>query len=239
MTDKQAIPEIHSRNIACVVSCNSQSFTNHQPLNISNHCNAKYEKYSNKKKGTDWRKISLEQTVSFPVRGQNSSITTFGQSQCFHLRTPSHTANPRKQPLQQSFSLPDFTTNGVTDIHEQIPRNVNFSNRPLPLVPGVLKRDKPTMQNSLKRKQQSYCQQRKYSEGGQRMWKKELLRRKTVHNFPSRKIHSDQMSRIISFGDSVEDHIYEEIDEEDHDIHDSMKENEQYSFLTLISSERR
>jgi len=70
------------------------------------------------------------------------------------------------------------------------------------------------------------------------MWKKEPLRRKTVHNFPSRR-HSDEMSRILSFGDSVEDHIYEEIDEDDHDNHYSVKETEEYSFLTLISSERR
>jgi len=71
------------------------------------------------------------------------------------------------------------------------------------------------------------------------MWKKESLRRKTFHNFSSRKAHSDEISRIVSFGESVEDHIYEEIDEEDHDNHYSAKETEEYPFLTLISSERR
>jgi len=64
--------------------------------------------------------------------------------------------------------------------------------------------------------------------------------KETFHNFPSRKAHSeDILSRIVSFGDSVEDHIYEEIDEEDHDSHDSAKETEEYPFLTLIRSERR
>jgi len=165
-TAKQSIPEIQSRNIAYVVSCNSQSFTNHQALNISNQLGAKHEQYSHKKNRMDWRKNCLEQTMSSP--GQNNNMTTFGQSQCFHLRTPSHTEYPRKQPLQQSISLPAFTTNRVPNFHEQIRRNVNFSNRPLPLTPSVLKSDKPIMQNSFKRTDQSYCQQRKYSEGGQR-----------------------------------------------------------------------
>jgi len=165
-TDKQSIPEIQSQNIACVVSSNSQSFTNHQAQNLSNQRGAKHDEYSHKKNRMDWRKTSLEQTVSFPGSEQNNNMTTFGQSQCFHLRTPSHTDYPRKQQLQQSISLPAFTSNRVTNIHEHIRRNVKFSNRPLPLTPGVLKSDKPTMQNSFKRKQQSNCQQRKYSEGG-------------------------------------------------------------------------
>ena len=70
------------------------------------------------------------------------------------------------------------------------------------------------------------------------MWKREPLRRKTFHNFPSSLQHSENSS-VLSFDESVEDHIYEEIDEEEQDGDYSEKETEENPFLALISSERR
>ena len=64
----------------------------------------------------------------------------------------------------------------------------------------------------------------------QRRKRKELVRRKTVPNIQRRKPLHGQI-----FGESVEDHIYDEID----DVTEGEKDTEELSFLTLISSERR
>ena len=71
------------------------------------------------------------------------------------------------------------------------------------------------------------------------MWKKEPLRRKTVYYVPPIRPHFENISSLVSFDESVEDHIYDEIDPEDNESDDSEKETEEKSFLSLISSERR
>ena len=71
------------------------------------------------------------------------------------------------------------------------------------------------------------------------MWKKEPLRRKTVYCVPPMRPHFENISSLVLFDESIEDHIYEEIDAADNDSDDSEKETEEKSFLSLISSERR
>ena len=68
------------------------------------------------------------------------------------------------------------------------------------------------------------------NEDCQRRQKAELVRRKTVPNFQTRKTLYGQI-----FSESFEDNIYEEID----DVGECDKDTEEMSFLRLISSERR
>ena len=132
-------------------------------------------------------------------------------------------------------SVPVCAATPAADIQKQGRRNVNFSNRPLPLTPVVENVENARMSNSFRRNEQNHCHQRKSIEEGQRMQKKELVRRKTVPNFPTRKPFYGQILNDLAFVDCVEDHIYEQID----DVDDGGKDAEENSFLTLISSERR
>jgi arginine repressor len=65
------------------------------------------------------------------------------------------------------------------------------------------------------------------------------LRRQTVHNHLSSSTLSRDMSSLGLVSESAEDHIYEEIAEVDTENDISEKENEEMSFISLISIERR
>jgi len=77
---------------------------------------------------------------------------------------------------------------------------------------------------------------RKTSEGGEARWRKEPLRRQTVHHVQS---WSNQTRDTASLRESAEDHIYEEIAEEESDSDSSEKDKGETSFISLISVERR
>jgi hypothetical protein len=122
-------------------------------------------------------------------------------------------------------SVPAFVLRPAFNVHANNRRNKSFSNRPLPLP--------PIQENNVKLRKPSSLKIRTVSptlEGCQRRKKKELVRRKTVPNIQRRKPVYGQI-----FGESDEDHIYEEID----DVTECDKDTEEMSFLTLISSERR
>ena len=68
---------------------------------------------------------------------------------------------------------------------------------------------------------------------------KEPLRRQTVHHVQSWSNQAIDMSSLGFVTESAEDHIYEEIAEEDGESDNSEKENEEMSFISLISIERR
>ena len=125
----------------------------------------------------------------------------------------------------QSKSVPAFELRPSVAVHENNRRNKSFNNRPLPLPPICESNEKLRKPNSFRIRTVSPpledCQRRK---------KKDLVRRKTVPNIQTRKPFYGQLS-----SESVEDHIYEEID----DVTEGDKDKEEISFLTLISSERR
>jgi hypothetical protein len=80
---------------------------------------------------------------------------------------------------------------------------------------------------------------RKTSEGGQAIRIKEPLRRQAVHNVQSWSNQARDMPSLGLVNESAEDHIYEEIPEVDSESDISEKENEEISFISLISIERR
>jgi hypothetical protein len=137
----------------------------------------------------------------------------------------------------QSKSVPAFVLRPYINVHENERRDRSFSNRPLPLPPISENNEKLRKPNSFRittvGPPLEDCRSRK---------RKELVRRKTVPNIQRRKPLYGQI-----FGESDEDHIYEEIDDltegEKKMCYNSNSENtidaEEMSFLLLISSERR
>jgi len=132
-----------------------------------------------------------------------------------------------KPKLRQSVSLPVNSQNSFFNQSKSNSRKeskVDFLNRPLPRLP-------------LDNNNFLEIQLRKTSEGGGgRFRRKELSRRKTVHNFVSFPVW---MSDTDDNNDPIVDHIYEEINEEQQQLFDWEKEFEERSFLSLISSGRR
>eukprot|EP00090_Calanus_glacialis_P004138 TRINITY_DN13065_c0_g1_i3.p1 TRINITY_DN13065_c0_g1~~TRINITY_DN13065_c0_g1_i3.p1 ORF type:complete len:239 (+),score=50.25 TRINITY_DN13065_c0_g1_i3:246-962(+) len=147
--------------------------------------------------------------------------------QGFHLHTPASLSKPR---LKQSVSLPAFSSSQSSYSHSQVRPHVNYANRPLPSLPDVNVRMPISCKRTLKRKS---------SEGGQARWRKNPLRRQTVHHVQSWSNQYRDMSSLGFVRRSAEDHIYEEIAEVDSESDNSEKENEEMSFISLISIERR
>ena len=71
------------------------------------------------------------------------------------------------------------------------------------------------------------------------MWRKKPLRRQTVHNLLPSSTFSRNMPSFGLVSESAEDHIYEEISEVKSESDNFEKENEEMSFISLISIERR
>jgi len=139
--------------------------------------------------------------------------STHTRKQYFHLQKPCNSKVQAKHPLvRQSLSNPLIPP---TYSNSKGKRNNSFSGRPLPLP--------PVNGNSLRTKEHQL------PEEGQTMQKKQLVRRKTVPNFTTSNPVYGELNP-----EPVEEHVYEVID-------DDTGENdaEEYSFLSLISKERR
>jgi len=151
------------------------------------------------------------------------------QSQCFHLQTPPSYTSPVKQRLQPSLSAPAFAPSVSRTNEDKIRLQRKLSNRPLPLTPSTYSSNTTRGRHSFGGEQHGSNEYNQSRDGHHRNWRKEPLRRKTFHDFSSRKQSVEHLS----------DHIYEEIDEGVYDLNESDKESEDISFLNLISSERR
>jgi len=136
-------------------------------------------------------------------------------------------------------SLPAFPTRSALNSEEQVKRNVNFSKRPLPLTPGLEETESQRITNVLAVEEQMLCERRKMSECAHKIWKKEPLRRKTFDNSITLKTKFKGQLSVLSYDTTIEDHIYEEINEEQQESNDIEEDIEENQFLNLISSKRR
>jgi len=160
---------------------------------------------------------TLYHTTTWP--GGRSTSTNDVSKQCFHLQKPSNTMIPEKLSLHQSASHPLFSARPSFNTHQTGRRNKSFCFRPLPVAPGSGAAETARF----RRKDQQW------QEEGPCLQKKTIDRRKTVANFQTMKPFYG-----CTHPETVEQHIYEEIN----DVIDQNDE-EEYSFLSLISSERR
>ena len=108
------------------------------------------------------------------------------------------------RPLMQSKAVPSLVLSPyIVHVHENERRDRSFSSRPLPLPPIYENNANLRKPNSFRITTVSHsledCQSRK---------RKELVRRKTVPNIQTRKPLYGHI-----FGEPVEDHIYEEIED--------------------------
>jgi len=166
-----------------------------------------------------------EPVLSYPASWENIKDNRMSPSQCFHLQTPPSYTCSVKQRLQPSLSAPAFAPAVSRTNEDKIRLQRKLSNRPLPLTPCTYGSDTTRGRYSFG----GSGDYNKSRDGQHRNWTKEPLRRKTFHDFSSRKQSVEHLS----------DHIYEEIDEGVYDLNESDKESEDISFLNLISSERR
>jgi len=143
------------------------------------------------------------------TRVQHCSAPSHLYPQCFHLQVPRDAR--AKQPLQESLSAPLWSP------ARSPVRSHRGQGRPLPLIPQEGRLRQRNKSKSFKQAESDYQQQERNT-----MWEKQLVRRKTVAAFSTRKAECEK------------NHIYEEIDKlcDEHEEQDT-------SFLSLISSERR
>jgi len=161
---------------------------------------------------------TMYHTTTWP--GGRSTSTTDISKQCFHLQKPSNTMIPEKHSVHQLASHPPLSSRPSFNTHKAPGRrNNSFCFRPLPVAPG----SGAAETNRIRRKEQQF------QEEGPCLQKKTLARRKTVANFQTMKPFYGR-----KHPETFEDHIYEEIN----DVIDQNDE-EEHSFLSLISSERR